>query len=61
MVYDLPGIEDDTLVLGLRVACAFYAENRNLDKGRYDMVCFRAYDAARQRRAKEKNKSGKTT
>lgn len=57
MVYDLPGIEDDTLVLGLRVACAFYAENNNLGKGRYDMVCFRGYDATRQRRAKEKKRA----
>lgn len=46
--------ELDQLELGMRVGCAMYAENRNLGKGRYDMICFRAYDAAAQRRMKER-------
>jgi hypothetical protein len=53
--------EDDQAELGMRVSCALYAENSNREKGRYDMICFRAYDAARLRRSKEKRNSGKTT
>lgn len=53
--------EDDQAELGMRVGCALFAENSNREKGRYDMICFRAYDAARQRRIKEREKRGKIT
>lgn len=52
--------EDDQTEVGMRVACALYAENENIEKVRQRMICFRAYDAASQRRMKEK-RSGKTT
>lgn len=53
--------EDDQTEVGMRVSCALHAENNTPGKGRYDMICFRAYDAARLRRSKEKRNSGKTT
>ncbi len=48
--------EDDQNEFGMRVACALYAENRNLEKGRYDMICFRGYDAQRQQRIRNRKK-----
>lgn len=49
--------EDDQMEFGTRVACALHAENNNLGKGRYDMIVFRGYTAARERRMKEKRKN----
>ena len=47
-LYDLRNNTDrDDWELGLRAACALFAENVGGPAGRYDMIAFRAYEAQR--------------
>lgn len=53
-LYDLRcGVELDDWELGLRVACAMYAENQGGWASRYDMIAFRGYDAQGQKRLRK--------